>query len=453
MPVQLLIAQIVNGIIVGSMYALFASGLTLIWGTMKMLNFAHGEFFMLAGYLVYFCYAVLDINPALSTVIAVVAVFLLGVVVERTIIHHLLSRPVWQFTTIIATLGTSIILQNLALHVWGPEFQNVPYFVEGMLNVFGIRIAYQRLLILGVSCASIVALWFFLKHTRLGLALRATAQDSDAAQLYGVNILSIYTFTFGLSAALAALAAAMLAPITAVNPYMGLSPLLKGFVVVSLGVLFSSTEWSDVISFTFLVLVIWVRPWGLFGVEERSQAMALRTGAWRRHGGVIAILGLLCFVPLFVHNPYLLHLFILSMLYAMLAGSWNLINGYAGIFTFGHQAFFGLGAYASALLAMDAGLSPWITLWFGGCVAALAGLAIGLPVLRIRSVAHVAIVTLAFAVIVQTVVSNLPDFTRGTLGLAGIPAFTAFALQGIGMVSFGAGDQVAYYYVALVFLA
>jgi branched-chain amino acid transport system permease protein len=137
-----------------------------------------------------------------------------------------------------------------------------------------------------------VALWFFLKHTRLGLALRATAQDSDAAQLYGVNILSIYTLTFGLSAALAALAAAMLAPITAVNPYMGLSPLLKGFVVVilgglgsfggaivggvllgvveSLGVLFSSTEWSDVIAFTFLVLVIWIRPWGLFGVEERS---------------------------------------------------------------------------------------------------------------------------------------------------------------------------------------
>lgn len=292
MPIQLLIAQIVNGIIVGSMYALFASGLTLIWGTMKMLNFAHGEFFMLAGYLVYFCYAVLGVDPALSTAISVVVVFLLGVAIERAVINHLMSRPVWQFTTIIATLGTSIILQNLALHVWGPEFQNVPYFVDGMLNLFGIRIAYQRLLILGVSCASMAALWLILKHTRFGLALRATAQDSDAAQLYGVNVLSIYTLTFGLSAALAALAAAMLAPISAVNPYMGLSPLLKGFVVVilgglgsfggaivggillgvveSIGVLFSSTEWSDVIAFTFLIVVIWVRPWGLFGVEERS---------------------------------------------------------------------------------------------------------------------------------------------------------------------------------------
>lgn len=292
MPLSLLIAQIVNGVIVGSMYALFASGLTLIWGTMKMLNFAHGEFFMLAGYLVYFCYAVLGLDPMLSTLIAVVAVFLLGIIVERTVIHHLLSSPVWQLTTIIATLGLSIFMQNLALHVWGPEFQTVPYFVEGVLRVFGIRIAYQRLLILGVSCVSITALWFVLKHTRLGLALRATAQDADAAQLYGVNILSIYTLTFGLSAGLAALAAAMLAPITAVNPYMGLSPLLKGFVVVilgglgsfsgailggvllgiveSLGVLFTSTEWGDVIAFTFLVLVIWVRPWGLFGIEERN---------------------------------------------------------------------------------------------------------------------------------------------------------------------------------------
>jgi branched-chain amino acid transport system permease protein len=292
MPIQLIITQIVNGIIVGSMYALFASGLTLIWGTMKILNFVHGEFFMLAGYIVYYCSVVIGLNPVLCTLIAVASAFLLGLIVERTVVHYLLSRPAWQLTTIIATLGASIFLQNLALHVWGPDFQNVPYFIEGVLNLFGIRIAYQRLLILGVSGVSMTVLWFILKHTRLGLALRATVQDSDAAQLYGVNILSIYTLTFGISAALAALAAAMLAPITAVNPYMGLNPLLKGFVVVilgglgsfggailggtllgiveSLGVLYTATEWSDVIAFTFLVLVIWVRPWGLLGVEERN---------------------------------------------------------------------------------------------------------------------------------------------------------------------------------------
>lgn len=292
MPIQLVIAQIINGIIVGSMYALFASGLTLIWGTMKMLNFAHGEFFMLGGYLVYYVYAVLGFDPLIATCVAVVLVFVIGMVIERTIIHHLLSSPVWQLTTIIATLGISIFLQNLALHIWGPNFQNVPYFVNGVVTFFGIRIAYQRLLILAVSVGSVALMWFVLRHTRFGLALRATAQDADAAQLYGVNVLGVYTLTFGLSAALAALAAAMLSPITAVNPFMGLSPLLKGFVVVilgglgsfsgaiaggvllgvveSLGVLYTSSEWGDVIAFTFLVLIIWVRPWGLLGIEERN---------------------------------------------------------------------------------------------------------------------------------------------------------------------------------------
>lgn len=180
--------------------------------------------------------------------------------------------------------------------------------------------------------------------------------------------------------------------------------------------------------------------------------MPPRSGRRRGHLPLVASLVLLCLVPLWVGSPYVLHLFILSMIFAMLSASWNLINGYAGIFTFGHQAFFGLGAYFSALLAMRLGLSPWLTLWLGGTAAALAGALIGLPVLRIRSVAHVAIVTLAFAEIVEIVVSNLTDLTRGTLGLAGIPAFPGFTLPAIGSVAFGAGDRISYYYVALALL-
>ncbi|MGH7121881.1 MAG: branched-chain amino acid ABC transporter permease [Acetobacteraceae bacterium] len=172
----------------------------------------------------------------------------------------------------------------------------------------------------------------------------------------------------------------------------------------------------------------------------------------RHHAALVASLVILCLLPLGVRNPYILHVCIMSMIFAMLSASWNLINGYAGIFTFGHQAFFGLGAYFSALLAMQLGLSPWLTLWLGGIAAALAGALIGLPVLRIRSVAHVAIVTLAFAEIVETVVSNMTSLTRGALGLAGIPAFTAFRFFGFGTVSFGVGNGMSYYYVALVLL-
>lgn len=180
--------------------------------------------------------------------------------------------------------------------------------------------------------------------------------------------------------------------------------------------------------------------------------MTVATGFWRRHGPLIGVLVLLFLVPLMEHNPYVLHLFILSMVFALLALSWNLINGYAGIFTFGHQAFFGLGAYASALLAMHLQLTPWLTLWFGGVVAGVAGLIIGLPVLRIRSVAHVAIVTLAFAEIVKIVVSNMTDLTRGVLGLSGIPPFTAFHFPGVGAVGFGVSDRMAYYYIVFALL-
>ncbi len=174
-----------------------------------------------------------------------------------------------------------------------------------------------------------------------------------------------------------------------------------------------------------------------------------KTGLSRENIAIAAVIGVLCIVPLIVRSPYALHLFILSMVYAMLASSWNLMNGYAGLFTFGHQAFFGIGAYGSALLAMNAGYSPWITLWFGGVLAALAGLIIGVPVLRIRSTAHVAIVTLAFAVIVQTVVSNWTDFTRGVLGLGGIPPFSSFTLPWIGKIAFGTGNEKFCYWTVL----
>jgi branched-chain amino acid transport system permease protein len=259
---------------------------------MKMLNFAHGEFFMAGGFLIFFTSVVLGLHPIVAAVFVMVAVFCVGVVIERMVVNPLLSKPSWQLTTIIATLGASIVMQNGALMIWGPAFKNVPYFVEGVLDIGGIRISYQRGLVFCISVMSMTALWLLLKYSRFGMALRATAEDSGAAQLYGVNVRRIFTLTFGVSAALAALAAVMLAPITAVSPAMGLQPLTKGFVVVILGglgnfggaivggillgivesvsVVFFDSEWSDVVGFVFLVLVIWVRPWGLFGVEERN---------------------------------------------------------------------------------------------------------------------------------------------------------------------------------------
>lgn len=165
---------------------------------------------------------------------------------------------------------------------------------------------------------------------------------------------------------------------------------------------------------------------------------------------IIGVAVVLALVPLVTQEAYLLHICILALLFGALASSWNLINGYAGIFTFGHQAFFGLGAYGSALMSMKLGLSPWVTMWVAGVMSAVLGLVISLPVLRIRSIPHIAIVTLAFAEIVRIVCSNLTNFTRGELGLWGIPPYTSFSLPFIGDVTFDAAHKVAYFYVVIL---
>lgn len=165
--------------------------------------------------------------------------------------------------------------------------------------------------------------------------------------------------------------------------------------------------------------------------------------------GMIALTALLLVLPLLTRDPYVMHVMVLVMIFGIFAISWNLVTGFAGLKTFGHHAFFGLGAYGSALMSMHLGLSPWITLWLGGLLAAAAGLLIGTPILRIRSMPHVAIVTLGFAEIVRLLAANLSGLTRGEMGLWGIKQFNAFTLPFIGKVKFTPADKVSFYYLAL----
>lgn len=155
---------------------------------------------------------------------------------------------------------------------------------------------------------------------------------------------------------------------------------------------------------------------------------------------------LLIVVPLFVES-YTLNLLVLSVIFAILALSWNMIAGYAGIFSFGHQAFFGIGGYVSALLAMKLGISPWLGIIFAGVLSSVLGALICLPVLRLRAAPYIAILTLGFAEIVQLVASNLVGLTRGELGLNGIPP-----LPDIGPISFNMAHTINFYYLALLFL-
>jgi branched-chain amino acid transport system permease protein len=290
MSLNMIWEQILNGLILGSMYAFYGCGLTLIWGTLQMLNFAHGEFYMLGGYIFYFALTLLGAPPVLGILIAIGGVFLIGFAIERFFIHYLLDKPGWEVSPVVLTLGVSIFLQNFALKAWGERYKSIPYFIEGTLEVFGFRIAYQRLLILVVAVIVMGIFWFFLKRTRLGMALRATSQNREASSLVGINIHRVYGITFGIGGALAALSATMLAPIFLINPWMGLPSLMKAFAVSvmgglgslegailagvilgigeSLAVPFLSSEWKEIVSFGILILVLIIRPSGFFGVKE-----------------------------------------------------------------------------------------------------------------------------------------------------------------------------------------
>lgn len=162
---------------------------------------------------------------------------------------------------------------------------------------------------------------------------------------------------------------------------------------------------------------------------------------------VAALLGL----PLLVRDTYLLHLLILAMIFGTFALSWNVVVGFVGLKTFGHQAFFGIGAYGSALIAIHSGLSPWITIVIASLIAAAAGIVVALPVLRIKSVPHVAIVTLAFAEIVRITCGNLEGLTNGQMGLWGIPPLSDINVGPIAL-TFSPAEKVSYFYVAALML-
>ncbi len=288
---DLLIAQLANGIVIGSTYALLGSGLALIYGTMRVLHFSHGAFYMLGAYFTFFMVVLYGIPAIIAIPAAAIAVAAIAAIVQKLTIAPVMRQEGWAFSTIAVTLGLAIIMQNLALLLWGEQYQTVPYYVEGVVDLGFVLISWQRVLILGVSLVTIVAMTVLLKYSRFGRAVRATAQDAEAAAVVGVPAKAVHTFTFAIGCGLASIGGSLLAPIYAVNPWMGLVVILKGFVVViigglgsfpgailagfllgiveAIGITFTSPEWRDVISYALVIIVVWLYPEGLFGMKER----------------------------------------------------------------------------------------------------------------------------------------------------------------------------------------
>jgi len=280
-----MVSQVIaNSIVLGLTLALMAIGLTLIYGILLVVNFAHGEFYMLGGVLLYYITSAAGLGYWASAVVAVVAVGILGYVLEVLVFRRFHGDLIGGC---IAAIALMIGIQGITWEVFGPRTRTVDAPVHGTTEVFGAVISSERLLIAVVSLVTILALAWFIKYHRLGKAMRAVSQDSEAARVQGIPSLRISALAFGMATGLAALACVLVAPTTFVNPAMGSIPLTFAFIVVIIGgmgsvtgsliasliigfqqnltALWLGSQYSIGVAFLLAIIVLVLRPKGLMG--------------------------------------------------------------------------------------------------------------------------------------------------------------------------------------------
>lgn len=284
MTAGLLVQSAVIGVSIGSIYILMALGLTLMFGMMHIINFAHGAVYMLGAFVIYYVFFQGGVPYFAAFVIAMVLLGAFGYLVERTV-----YRPIKGGIepTLVALLALTTFLQAAGYPVFGQLDKHVPPVFQGTRSVFGVMISVERLMIIPLAGILVVGLYLFINKTRLGAAMRAIEQDKEAASLQGVNVNMINGLAFGIGFALAAAAGALMAPIFKLDPMMGEQPLLKAFIIIILGGLGSvpgaivgglmlglvdsivatalGAEPAFLLSFVFIILLLLWKPTGLFG--------------------------------------------------------------------------------------------------------------------------------------------------------------------------------------------
>lgn len=282
--------QIVNGLALGFIYALIALGYTLVYGIIKLINFAHGDILMVGTYVAFFCYTLFGLGFVPSLIISMVACAILGVVIERVAYKPLRESP--RIAALITAIGVSFLLENAFQLFFGPQQRSFPEFIKTReYDLSGVIITNQQLIVIGLSILLMLFLEWIVMRTRAGMAMRAVSFDKDASRLMGINVDNTISFTFMLGASLAAAAGILLGMYyQQFDPLMGFIPGLKAFIAAVIGgigsipgalaggVLLGITEvlvvslgystLKDGVAFTLLIIVLLVRPTGIFGEKE-----------------------------------------------------------------------------------------------------------------------------------------------------------------------------------------
>lgn len=439
--VDFLVLQALGGLASASSLFLVASGLSIIFGVTRIVNFAHGSLYMLGAYLAWSLAGVVGFWAALP--LAALAVAVLGAVLEMGLLRRVYAAP--ELFQLLATFGVVLIVEDAVVALWGPADLLGPRApgLEGAVTILGQPFPAYDLLLIAVGPLVLAALWLLFNRTRWGILVRAATHDRAMVAALGVDQRWLFTSVFVLGALLAGLGGALQLPREPAHHAMDLAIIVEAFVVVVIGGLGSVPgaflaavligelnafgilvfpRITLVLAFLVMAVVLVVRPWGLLGRPEPEASGTAAPpprplGPWGQ-GGAALVLAALAMLPWWT-DAYGLAVATEILVWALFAASLHLLIGVGGMLSFGHAAYFGLGAYGAALAMKHLAWPMEAAVWAGPLLAAAGALVFGWFCVR-RTGVYMAMLTLAFAQVVWAVAFQWYEVTGGDNGLLGL---------------------------------
>ena len=461
----LFIAQILTGLANAGALFMVASGLSLIFGVTRVVNFAHGSFYMLGAYV---GYSLMQALPGVvgfwgAILLAGLIVGVIGVIVEICVLRPVYRAP--ELFQLVATFGVILVIQDLTLMIWGPQDLLGPRApgLKGIIRIMGEPVPQYDIALIVITPFVAIGLWYLITRTRVGTLVRAATQDREMVGALGVNQSWLFTGVFFLGCALAGLGGALQLPKGGADLLMDFSILGAVFVVVVIGGMGSlpgaylaaviisilnvfgvtyAPQSTLVLMFVVMVVVLMIRPFGLMGKEEVAgehgqtgePERPIKPAGPRMRLLVTSLLVILALLPFYTGN-FAVVLATDIMIFCLFAASLHFMLGQGGLVSFGHAAFFGGGAYAAALLVTYANTPMELALVLAPICAGLAAIVIGWVCLRSTGV-YFAMLTLAFGQLLWSLAFQWGDVTGGDDGLVNI------------WPSAWASDNTVYYYLA-----
>lgn len=460
-----LLSQLTLGLVNGAFYALLSLGLAIIYGLLGVINFTHGALYMMGAFAAWGLLTYLGIDYWGALILAPIIVGAVSMVLERLFISK--TYQLDHAYSLLLTFGLALVIEGLFRQFFstGGQPYSIPAALVGATNLGYMYLPNYRAWVLLASIVICLATWFLIERTRLGANSRAATENPKLTQALGVNVPLLMTLTYAGGGALAGLAGVFAAPIYLVSPLMGTEILIVVFAVVviggmgsikgaivsgfALGVIEGLTKAivpsaSSLVIFIAMAIILLARPSGLFGkgVLLAASHSVIKGGADTRIGrtALMVLLAAGIFAPYFIYPVFLMK----ALCFALFACSFNLVLGYGGLLSFGHAAFFGSAAYASAHAAKVWGLTPELSILFGVAVGGVLGWIFGALSVRRQGI-YLAMISLALAQLVYFICLRAP-FTHGEDGLQGVPRGMLF-----GLIDLNA-QMTMYYFVFAVFL-